>query len=405
VGDVEGAVLLLIAAAFVTVLAYLTHFPYTISILLLGLASGTFASPPSLSSDVILLLFLPPLLFEAAFVLNLGLLWSVRVGVVALAIPGVLLAMVVGGTIVQLALGLGWTVAFVFGAIVAATDPVAVLATFRQRRVDRRLSALVEGESLLNDGVALVLLVTLEEAVDGGFHLAPAFGEFLISVAGGIAIGTALGWVAHHLIARVDEHLVEMIVSVAVAYGAFLAADSVEFSGVLATISAAMVLGSLGRAKGWVYSTSSEQMLIDLWEFLAFIANTALFFLIGTTVQAAGLREHPGDVVWGIVAALAGRAAVSYGLSPLLKRVGLPIPFAQCHVLFWGGLRGAVALAAALSLPTDFEHRSELLAMTYGAVIFTILAQGLTIGPLVKRLGLREGDRLESVPSIHTANV
>src|SRR5215203_3280195 len=285
----------MIVASVAATVAYWMRLSYTVALLVLGLGLGMFdvVSAPGPSADVILLLFLPPLLFEAAFVLDLRLLWQVRTGVLTFAVPGVLLAMVVGGAIVHWGVGLPWTVALLFGAMIAATDPVAVLATFRQLAVDRRLAALLEGESLLNDGVALVLLVTLTDAVYGDFSLGSAAGTFVLEVAGGAALGVGLGWVSHRLIAHIDEHLTEMTVSVALAYGAFLAADQLHLSGVLATIAAAMTLGHLGRARGWIYSDGSERLLIDLWEFLAFVANAALFLLIGLAVRTADLREHP----------------------------------------------------------------------------------------------------------------
>ncbi len=390
IGGIDAFVVLLIAATIVTVAARWVGFSYTLALLLLGLAIG--ASPvgllPALSSEIILLLFLPPLLFEAAFVLDVRRLWEVRAGVLALAVPGVLVAMVVGGALVHWGLGLPWAVALLFGAMIAATDPVAVLATFRQLGVGERLSALIEGESLLNDGIALVLLVTLVAAVEGQFQPGPAIGVLLLAVAGGTLVGLAIGWLGHLLIASVDEHLTEMTVSVATAYGAFLAADTLRLSGVLATIAAAMTLGFLGRRRGWVYSEGSERLLIDLWEFLAFIANAALFLLVGLSERVAGLQEHAGAVLAGIAAALAGRAVVAYGIGALLDRARFPVSWPERHVLFWGGLRGAVALAAVLSLPLGFPYRADLLAMIYGAVLFTLLAQGLTIGPLVQRLGL-----------------
>jgi CPA1 family monovalent cation:H+ antiporter len=285
-------------------------------------------------------------------------------------------------------LGLNWTISLLFGAIVAATDPVAVLATFRQLNAEKRLSVLLEGESLFNDGIALALLVTLVDSVEGGFTFGSATGHFLLSVVGGAVIGIVLGWIAHVLIATVDQHLTEMSVSVAVAYGAFLTAELMHLSGVLATIAAAMTLGHLGRARGWIYSQRSEELLTDLWEFLAFIANAALFLMMGIAVKASGLTDHPGAVLAGIVGALLGRAAVAYGLPPVLERIGFPISWGERHMLFWGGLRGAVALAAALSLPDDFPHRDQLLAMTYGVVLFTLLVQGLTIAKVGRRAGV-----------------
>jgi CPA1 family monovalent cation:H+ antiporter len=389
-GPIESLVVLLIAAAVVAVVARWIHLPYTLALLLLGLGLGTVSgiAAPMLNSEIILLLFLPPLLFEASFILDLRLLWSVRLGIVAFAVPGVLLAMVVGGALVHWTLGLAWSVALLFGAMIAATDPVAVLAAFRQLGVNPRLAALLEGESLLNDGVALALLVTLTHAVQGEFSLGGATGTFLLSVLGGAAVGLALGWAGHRLIATIDEHLTEMTVSVAMAYGAFLTAETLQLSGVLATVSAAMTLGQLGRARGWIFSDGSERLLTDLWEFLAFAANAALFLLMGLTVRVAGLTKYPEAVLIGIAAALVGRAVVAYGVGVILPQLGFRLSGAERHVIFWGGLRGAVALAAVLSLPADFPQRAQLLAMTYGVVLFTLLVQGLTMSQVARRLGL-----------------
>lgn len=390
-GEVEGFILLLIVVTVGAVIAQWIRVSFTVALLLLGLVLGTVPGlpVPALSAEVILLLFLPPLLFESAFVLDLRQLWVVRRGVLVLALPGVLLAMVIGGSVVQWGLGLPWSVALLFGAMIAATDPVAVLATFRHLGVDPRLSVLVEGESLFNDGTALVLFSALIASVTGTVEVGSVTAAFVLAVVGGLGVGVGIGWLGHGLIASVDEHLTEMTVSVATAYAAFLVADTLHLSGVLATIAAAMTLGSLGRQRGWVYSEASERLLSDLWTFLAFGANAALFLLMGLTVRIIGLTDHPEAVLVGIAAALLSRAAVAYGLGSLLPRLGVPLAAPKRHVLFWGGLRGAVALAAALSVPQGFPYREQLLAMTYGVVLFTLLVQGLTITPLVRRLGLQ----------------
>lgn len=381
---------LLLFAALATVIAHRVRVSSTLALLLLGLILGSIPifPVPTPNAEVILLLFLPPLLFEAAFVLDLRQLWQVRAGVLALAFPGVLLAMAVTGAIVQWSLGMTLSVALLFGAMTAATDPVAVLATFRQLGVDKRLSVLIEGESLLNDAVALVLFLTVLSSFYGEFSPGTAVVSFVLAVIGGTAIGVAVGWVGHWLIAMVDDHLTEMTVSVATAYGAYLAAETLHVSGVLATVVAAMTLGHLGRTRGWIFSGGSERVLVDLWEFLAFMANAAVFMLMGLTVRIAGLREYPVAVLLGIAAAVLGRAAVAYLIGGVLDLSGFRVSLPERHVLFWGGLRGAVALAAALSLPPTVPLRAELLAMTYGVVLSTLLVQGLTIEPLVRRLGL-----------------
>jgi CPA1 family monovalent cation:H+ antiporter len=189
--------------------------------------------------------------------------------------------------------------------------------------------------------------------------------------------------------ALVDQPLTEMILSVAVAYGAFLAGDALHLSRVIAVLVAALMLQHQGQTRHWVFSETARYLLFELWEFLAFIANTALFLLMGLTWQTVGLLQHPWFVLWGVLVAVAGRAVVVYGVGLLPGRLGFQLSWPERHVLFWGGLWGAVALAAALSLPVDFPMRAQLLAMTYGVVLFTLLTQGLTIGALIRWLGLQ----------------
>ncbi len=388
--EIPTIILLLIAATGAVVLGVWTRVSYTLVLLALGLVIGLtgWLEGVTPSADIILLLFLPPLVFEAAFHIDVNVLRRVRAGVILLALPGVLVATVVGGTVVALGFGMSWTVALLFGALIAATDPVSVVATFRDLGVATRLRVLVEGESLVNDGTALVLVASLATAAMGDVSIPDAGLNLVLSIAGGTAVGFVFGCVAHRLIATIDDHLAEMAVSVAVAYGAFLLADELGTSGVLATIAAALVLRWLGRSRGTAFSARSHEVMRDLWEFLAFVANAGLFLLIGLEIRFADLGDHVTAIIWGIIAALIGRAVVAYGGGALLGRVGVRVNRSERHVLFWGGLRGAVALAGVLSLPPDIPHRDDLLAMTYGVVLFTLLGQGLTIGPLVRRLGL-----------------
>jgi len=379
-------ILLLIAAALVALVASRLGLPLTPLLLIFGLVLDAIPGIPrfSISGHTILFVFLPPLLFEASFNLDLPLLWTSRRGVLVLAIPGVLLATGVAGTLIHLTTSLVWSEALLFGAIIAATDPVAVLATFRSLNADRRLSVLLEGESLLNDGIALVIVAALVEAVGGDVQPVRIVWSFAFALIGGVVVGAVAGAVGHRLIGFASDHLTEMSLSIAIAYGSFLIGEALGVSAVFSTLSAAVVLGQLERKRANAFSEEFAHLLDDLWGLLAFLANATLFVLIGMGLRFGVLYHNLGDVLWGIVAALLGRAAVAYGLN----RFGFPLTRAERHVVFWGGLRGAVALAAVLSLAPEFPDRDTLLAMTFGVVIFTVLVQGLTIGPLVRRLDL-----------------
>ncbi len=207
---------------------------------------------------------------------------------------------------------------------------------------------------------------------------------FSYELAGGLVVGIIVGFLGHRVIAFARDHLTEMSLSIAIAYGAFLLGDTLHVSAVFTTLSAAVTLGQLERKHGNAFSAEFAHLLHDLWGLFAFLANAALFVLMGMDMRFSVLRDHLAAVLWGIAAALLGRIAVAYGLN----RFGFPLTRAERHVVFWGGLRGAVALAAVLSLAPDFPNRTMLVAMTYGVVIFTVLVQGLTIGPLVRRLDL-----------------
>ena len=386
--QIDISLVVLIVVSLIALVSSRIKLPLTPMILIVGLVIGVIPGVPqiSLSGHAILFIFLPPLLFEAAFNLDLPLLWNSRRGVLVLALPGVLTATVIGGSLVRLGTGLPWSEALLFGAIIGATDPVAVLATFRALGADRRLSNLLEGESLLNDGIALVVVAALVEAVGGDVNPPRIAGLFVYELVGAVAVGAVVGFVGYRLISMTHDHLAEMSLSLAIAYGAFLLGDTLHVSAVFTTLSAAVMLGQLERRQGGGFSAEFAHLLDDLWGLFAFLANAALFVLMGMDVRFSVMRDHLGAVLWGIAAALIGRAVVAYGLN----RFGFPLTRSERHIIFWGGLRGAVSLAAALGLARNFPHRDMLIAMTYGVVIFTVLVQGMTIGPLVRRLNLLE---------------
>jgi len=246
---------------------------------------------------------------------------------------------------------LPWSQALLFDAIIAATDPVAVLATFRTLNADRRLSVLLEGESLLNDGIALVVVAALVDAVGGDARPARIAGTFGYELAGALTLGIVVGFVGHRVIAFARDHLTEMSLSIAIAYGAFLLGDTLHVSAVFTTLSAAVTLGQLERKHGNAFSAEFAHPLHDLRGRFAFLANAALFVLMGMDMRFSVLLNHFRAVLWGIAAALLGRIAVAYGLN----RFGFPLHPRQAPRGFlgrpaWrGGVGGRVESGAGFS--------------------------------------------------------
>jgi CPA1 family monovalent cation:H+ antiporter len=385
--------LLILVATLVAIVARRLRLPYTVSLVLVGLflaAQRAWAVEVEVTPELILAIFVPPLVFEAAFHLDFRLLRANLVPIIMLAIPGVLLTTVLVGGLVAVGAGLSFGTAAVFGALIAATDPVAVVALFRALGVPRRLAVAVEGESLFNDGTAIVIFqIALAAALSGSFDLFAGFVDFLRVAAGGLAIGLLMGWLVAQLMARIDDRLIVTTLITLLAYGSYLAAEQFHVSGVLAVVAAGIVSGNVGLASA---APTTKIMLFNLWDFLAFLANSLVFLLIGLSVDLPQLWAGLGAIAVAVVAVLGGRAVVVYGMSALVHLAeGKPhIPSQWRHVLFWGGLRGAISLALALSLPFTLPHRETLLSMTFGVVLFTLLVQGTTIQFLLTRLGLTE---------------
>ena len=290
---------------------------------------------------------------------------------------------------------LGWPVqaAVIFGALIAATDPVAVIALFKDLKIGGRARLLIESESLFNDGVAAVLFgLALSWAAKGMPAPAEAIIRLITMSGGGVLVGLAIGGVALLIAGRTGDHLVETAVTVVAAYGAFLIAENLGFSGVLATVAAGFLVGAAGLRAGkrrLGLSLQGRNFALEFWEFLAFIANSLVFLLIGVTVSRLNfslLGYMP--LLVAIVLVLAGRAASVYPISLLFRRGPRRILPAEQHLLWWAGLRGALALALALSLPTALGMRDAIVMVSFGVVIFSVIVQGLTMPALVRRLGL-----------------
>lgn len=379
---------LLLIASLVAIAVRRLRIPYTVALVVVGLLLTALTPAKfALTPELILALFVPPLLFEASFHLNIHDLRDHLPSILVLAVPGVILTMlIVGGTLVM-GIHLSLPVALVFGALIAATDPVAVVALFRQLGVPKQLAVLVEGESLFNDGTALVLFnLALGVAISGQFNFLNSLADFFRIALGGIAVGLLLGYIISRLIARIDDYLIETTLTTVLAYGAYLLAEQIHFSGVLAVVAAGLVNGNLGRQG---MSPTTRIVLFNFWEYLAFLTNSLVFLLIGLQIDIPSLLNSWQPILWAIAAVLVARLVVVYGFSWILKRFTQPVPFRWQHVLAWGGLRGALSLALALSLPVSLgPERSLLLGVAFGVVLFTLLVQATTMSPFVRWLGI-----------------
>lgn len=382
----EIAIGLLFLAVIVGIVTYRLRLPYTIGLVALGLLL-TLISPIEIdiSPTLILALLVPPLIFEAAFHLNINDLRNNLAAILVLAVPGVVLTMLIVGGIVSWGTGLAVSTAMVFGALVAATDPVSVVALFRTMGVPKRLQVLLEGESLFNDGTAIVLfdIVVVAAAVGtADFDLLEGLIDFIRVAGGGLILGILLGTAISQIISRIDDHLIETTLTTVLAFGSFLTAEILGVSGVLAVVAAGLVNGNIGP-RGM--SPTTRVVVFNFWEYAAFLANTFIFLLIGLQINITILFENWQLIIWAIIAVLVARAIGVYGLSRIEKN----IPLNWQHVMYWGGLRGAIALALALSLSELLpQYSDQIQAMTFAVVLFTLLVQGLTMKQLVGRLGL-----------------
>ena len=389
-GTEQALVLLLIIASAVAVVARRFGVPYIIGLVLVGLVVGLALHFDSLrlSSDLVFYVFLPVLLFEAAYNLEATQLRDQWRRIAALAVPGVFVAFALTALGVHLLGGLAWPAALLFGALIAATDPVSVVSLFRRLGVSERLTTLVDAESLFNDGAAAVLFaVVVAVVVDGrDFSAGWAAGSFLWMAVGGAGIGLLVGLGASWIHRRLDDHLIEIMLSTIVAFGSFLLAETLGASGVVACVVAAIVLGNLGRRR--TMSPVTRVTLTTVWDYAAFVANSLIFLLIGLSVNLDVIADNLGTVAVAFAVVVAARAVTVYAFGALARLFGAGLPFRWEHVLVWGGLRGTIALALVLSVPVAAAGRSELVTVTFGVVLLSLLVQGLTMPWLTRRLGL-----------------
>ncbi len=377
------------------------HVPYTVGLVLAGLALG--AAHPDyglhLTERLVYSVFLPGLLFEAAYHLDFSEFRESVGAILALAVPGVVAAigmttslLVLSSRVAGFSTGFGWSHGLVFAALIAATDPIAVVALFKSLGAPRRLGILIEGESLVNDGTAIVLFAIVYAAVitNQGLSLVAAVSEFLKVVGLGLVFGAAVAFATSQIIVRVDDSMIEITLTILTAYGSVVLAENFHASGVIATVTAGMVCGNYAAPRGM--STTTRVALESFWEYVAFALNSLVFLLIGLEVRLKDLAVSWLPITIAFVAVTVGRAGTVFAVSALLLPTSKRVPWRWSVMLIWGGPRGALSMVLAIALPVEFPHRSLIVTMTFGVVLLSIVLQGTTAAPPLRVLRLASAE-------------
>ena len=419
-GVVSGTVGMFVAlmgfAAIIGVLTKFIRIPYTIALVLAGLVVALLGLAPhdvKITEELVLVLFLPPLLFQAGLHLDLGHLRRKAVPVTALAIPGVIVSTVAVAFVMRFFLpqeiidnhGI-WLPALLFGAMLAPTDPISVLATFKTANAPQRLKTLVEGESLFNDGTGVVLFLILRTAVVAGIatgaHDASGAGSLsivdgvitFVQVVGlGVVVGLALGLIAFWLLRRLDDHVLENAITIVLVWGTFITAERLHGSGVIAVVVAGLIMGNYGSRLAM--SKRTADTIETFWESVDFIVNSLVFLLIGIELQViegGAQRLLDPTVLLAIActfaASLVARAVMVY---PIAYTFGRHWPSGWKHVVLWAGLKGSIPLALVLGLP-ESPLRDFLVPVIFGVVLVSLLLQGLTMPTLMRITGVSGQD-------------
>ena len=384
----QTATVLLLVAAVVAMLTRRLRLPYSVGLVLAGIALAVLPNAPriAITKDLIFTTLLPPLLFEAALFIDWAQLRRSSALILLLATVGVVLSASVTAAGMFYLVHWPWIAALVFGVLIAATDPVSVIATFKEARVQGRLLVLIEAESLLNDGTAAVAFAVVL-ALAGGHPLSPAQGSLMLlrMIGGGVLCGAFVALAVLLLAGRTNDHLVEITFTTVAAYGSFLLAEQLGVSGVLATITAGLILANF-KPFGAISRRGREAIQV-FWEYAAFVANSLIFLLIGMHETQQNFAANWRPALAAILLVAAGRAVAIYPCCGLFFRSAQRVSGKHQLVLFWGGLRGALALALSLGLPADMPMRESILTVTFAVVGFSVFVQGLTMAPLLRRLG------------------
>ena len=381
--------LLILVGALATVLGLVSKrarlLPYPVVLAGAGVVVGLLPGEqlPHIGADVILLAFVPGLVFEAALTLDLRELRRRLVPVGLLATVGVALTVLLIGTLTHVLLGFSWASGMLLGAILAATDPIAVVTLLRQLKAPSGLAALLEGESLFNDGTGVAVFSAVLATILAG---QPSFGgaavRFVEIGVGGAVIGIAVGFLGLALMRAAEDAPLEILATLVIAYGSYLAADIIHASGIVAVVAAGVVIARYGSATGRLHGTQ----LLGFWNLLAFVLNAILFILVGAALPASKLLPVAGLVLAAFVIMLITRAVPVYGLLGALDWRARAIPWRWRHLTFWAGLRGALSVALALSVADLALVDKRVSVVAYGVVLLSLLIQGGLMAPVARAL-------------------
>lgn len=416
--NTEIVVILLTVTLVVSLLAKRLRLPYTLVLVLVGLGIGfsPLVTGVILDPNLVLFLFLPALLFEGAWNADVKKLVANWLPIFLLAVPGLLIALALLALILHLGTGLPWLVAVLVAAIVSPTDPIAALSLLKRLGLAERLRAVIEGESLFNDGVGVAVFEIVQQLLLPSLGLAtvaavlsgvPIFAlslESLWLLIGGPLLGIMIGWIASRFLRLVDDHLFETVLTLCIAYASYLAGTLLHTSGLLTVVCAGLVLGSYGKDKSM--SQRTQEAAEDVWEFIGYLANSLLFLLLGIQIGTSSFLQAIPGILWAVLGVIAGRALIVYTLLPLhdllarylarrpawQTRLPRPRPLARSWrpILTLCGLRGALSIALVLSLPEKFAQRNLLEGIVYGVVLITLLGQGLALRFLLPHLPIRQ---------------
>ncbi len=393
----ESVILILfLIASFVAVIAKRSNLPYTIALVGVGLLLGGvhILNPPHLTQELLYAIFLPPLIFEAAIHLDVEDLKKDIWPIVMLVVPGVVISTIVtAGAMISISHmftkidTITWPVGILFGAAVAATDPVSVVSLFKKMGAPRRLRVLIESESLLNDGTSIVVFILAMAFIQhelGSVRMAVV--DFVKIVGLGLFVGFVVGLVTAQFMQYVDDAMITITLTTVAAYGSFLIADNLGVSGVMSSVAAGLVCGEKGLSKTLL--PSIRLATETFWEYIAFAMNSLIFLLMGFTINLSMLWELWPIVLIAYSAVLIARIFVVAFTWGLFWPTRWRFPFSWAAVLTWGGLRGALSMVLALSIPDSFALKDVIVTLVFGVVLLSIFLQGLTMSPLLRFLGL-----------------